>query len=683
MNDTTSPLIPVWMGDFSHHSNTFRTFPLGVGTVAAYAHRAFKTSHTFHIFKSAETFFQTSLEAAPTIVAISSYVWNAKLTEALLVRLKQRHPRTVVILGGPNYPLEPNKQREFFQTRPWLDFFVVGEGEVPFAALLGQLMAADNDPERLKASGQTLPGCHYLYQGQLVTHPTPKRLTDLNQIPSPYLDGLLDHFFPQHLSPLLQLARGCPFACTYCSEGDDYYNKIRHYDTARFEAELRYIAARIPDKEITLHLADSNFGMFSQDVEACAAIRRVQDEFGWPIRIDTSLGKNRVETILNAVKQLKYGTVWYSAALQSTSENVLRNIKRRNISTGQLFATARATSAYNKGTNSEIILNLPGDSRADHLHTVREIIEGGISRIRMYTLLLLTGTEIETAAHRQQFGLKTRFRVLPRNFGHYQLDGERVPIAEIGEIIVESDSMDYEAYLYCRLFDLSVEVFYNDHYFLEVEGLLEHLGLSMFDFVLACHDLLEAYPRELRAIYQGLQASIEKELWESQEKLEAFIQIPGNLEQYAEVEHENSLATNRALAVFTCGDQLHDIARRGLLALLERAGRLDESMTRYVEEMIRFSWQRKRGLLEPHHVYQDAFAFDFQALAKNGFHGDPLASQRPQERRYSFWHEPEVASDITRLYRQGQTPVAGIRNILFYSIAANPADHYYRSFAAA
>ncbi|MGN7610798.1 B12-binding domain-containing radical SAM protein [Magnetococcales bacterium HHB-1] len=679
MSDTTT----IWMSDFFHKSNTFRTFPLGIGYVASYTKKMLPTACYFRLFKSPETFMKAFRQTTnpPHVVGLSHMIWNQRLSYAVVEQIKRIAPGTVIVMGGANYPNEPQRQQAFFQKHPLVDFHIQGEGEKAFFALIEKLIQFNFDVKALKDSNTRIDGCHYLYNNALITGGWPKRLATLDDIPSPYLSGLLDEFFPQHLSPVMQFERGCPFSCTYCNQGHDYFNNVRHHSLERFEAELRYIAERIPDKEITLHFSDSNFGMFAADVDACTIVGRIQKELGWPLRIDTSLGKNRVDRILKGVSQLNYGTVWYSAALQSADDEVLQSIKRKNIATEKLLETSKKSTQYNRGSNSEIILNLPGDSKKAHLHTLRTVMEANISRIRMYTLLLLPGSEAETIKDREKFGLKTKYRVLPRNFGYYTLDSKKeVALVEISEIPVESDTMPYEDYLYCRLFDLSVELFYNDRYFNEVRGLLNHLGLSIFDFVQRCHDQLDQFPDNLKALYDGLKESVSEELWDSGDALLAYMAQGDHLKKYAQIEHQNSLATLRAIGILECADGIHTIAKKAVYDLVRDKGALDETMTSYIDELFLFCLHRKQDLLKTNYQQEVSFRFNFSTLSEIHFQGNPLTHALPKKQTLRFWHEPNVGQEMTRLYKKGKNHVLGLRNVLFYSIAANPGDYYFRSF---
>ena len=57
--------------------------------------------------------------------------------------------------------------------------------------------------------------------------------------------GLLDEFFDDKLTPMLQTSRGCPYSCTFCHDGIAYMNKTRAFSPERVREELAYIEARV------------------------------------------------------------------------------------------------------------------------------------------------------------------------------------------------------------------------------------------------------------------------------------------------------------------------------------------------------------------------------------------------------------------------------------------------------
>ena len=69
---------------------------------------------------------------------------------------------------------------------------------------------------------------------------TQERIKFLDDIPSPYLNGMLDHFFDGRLSPFIEANRGCPFKCSFCHTGNDYFQKIHMFSNDRILANSHF-----------------------------------------------------------------------------------------------------------------------------------------------------------------------------------------------------------------------------------------------------------------------------------------------------------------------------------------------------------------------------------------------------------------------------------------------------------
>ena len=107
----------------------------------------------------------------------------------------------------------------------------------------------------------------------------------------------------------------------------------------------------------------------------------------------------------------------------------------------------RSFITQNDGTTySDVILALPGDSLARHMHTVCSLVDGGLHQIRNHTLVILDGSELGTDLHRERFHINTRYRVVPRGFGIYRFAGRELRSAEIEEVCVENETLSLEDY---------------------------------------------------------------------------------------------------------------------------------------------------------------------------------------------------------------------------------------------
>ena len=65
-------------------------------------------------------------------------------------------------------------------------------------------------------------------------------LDDLNEIPSPYLNGMLDEFFDDRWMPVLETNRSCPYRCTFCAWGIGTQKLMKFDEQIRFKKDLGY-----------------------------------------------------------------------------------------------------------------------------------------------------------------------------------------------------------------------------------------------------------------------------------------------------------------------------------------------------------------------------------------------------------------------------------------------------------
>ena len=211
----------------------------------------------------------------------------------------------------------------------------------------------------------------------LIDRETEPRRKDVDEIPSPWLTGILDEFFDGKLAPLLETNRGCPFACTFCVQGMRWYTKVHNFSIDRVREEIDYIARRIQRQCPTmglLRIADSNYGMFERDIEISAYIGEMQREYGWPTYIDATTGKNRPERVIQSVEKVNGAMVIYQA-VQSLDEDMLRNIKRQNIKLDAYEELMIHVRGRGLRSISDLILGLPGERCESHLVGMHQLID--------------------------------------------------------------------------------------------------------------------------------------------------------------------------------------------------------------------------------------------------------------------------------------------------------------------
>lgn len=633
----------VVFADLVHKDHTCNAVPYGSALVAAYAMKKIGSGISVSITKKTDEIALHFEKQQPAVVCFSSYIWNTELSLDVARRIKERFSACITVFGGPNYPVDPAEQEELLKRHPEIDFFICREGEEAFVRLYFALEQFGFDAAALKENGYRISGCHYYCTGNFVAGDELPVL-DLDEVPSPYLSGLCDRYLQEGYTPIIQTTRGCPFVCAYCQEGDRYFNAIRRYSLERTNKELWHIAQRAASRK--LYIADSNFGMYPEDLEIAEEISHIQEQLGWPDFVDCISGKNNKSLVLNTAGKIRGGQ--FSAAIQSSDANVLHNIKRENISITELIETASEIDLYNTHSFSEIILALPGDTVDIHIKSVCDLIGAGIHVIRSHQFIMLPGAELSSAENRRKYGLETRFRVMPNTSASYELFGQSFHVPEIDEICVANDVMRYEDYLESRCFDLSVEIFYNNGVFFELHQFLKQQDISISSYILQLHKQVHDN-QNLAKLYRDFVVDTQ-ELWETRGELEAFLQQPGVIDKYAAGElGRNEQLAYKAAAFFENMEDLIEHSYNVAVDLLRASANCNDEILRYLYELKQFDLFRKVNPVAVDATYTGSFHYDFSELLKLRFAVDPNDFKLAEKADFVFSHSEKYRNYIVSM----------------------------------
>ena len=180
------------------------------------------------------------------MIGLSNYSWNSNLSEFVASIAKKYNPEVITAQGGTNFPHRSELQNDFVKRKINTDVFNILEGEKSTLNLVNRILECNLD--RKKIFDKPIDGCVFI-------HPDTKNLSDneqkffigesleriknLDEIPSPYLNGILDKFFDGRLTPFLETNRGCPFTCYFCESGNE---NVRKFSEKMIEQDLQIMA---------------------------------------------------------------------------------------------------------------------------------------------------------------------------------------------------------------------------------------------------------------------------------------------------------------------------------------------------------------------------------------------------------------------------------------------------------
>lgn len=509
----------IYLADLTHTTITISndSFPLNVGMVAAYAKKIMPDAE-IGLFKYPEELKAALDREMPQILGLSNYPWNLELNRSFLRYVKKESPGMITVMGGPNISYEPADQLDFLsRLKVELDFYVMHEGETGFAEVLRNAVIHDFNVEKMKSVG--FPGVIFLQGGKVNEYAPIPRTANLDDYPSPYLTGILDKFFDDKLSPMIETHRGCPFKCTYCHEGHSSYTKVNKFSTERVCEQLDYISQRVGSVVKNLLIADPNFGMLERDIEVAEKINEIHDKTGFPKTLFATTAKNRGRKLIEISKRLQSVSMPLWMSVQSMDSEVLKNIKRKNISVEDMINTQYELADYGCETKSELIIPLPGESFSSHVKALAKLIELRIGQIVCYQLMLVQGSEMEMdKATQKEAQFRSKFRVLPRSFSNISGLGKSI---ETEEIVIATKDFSFEEYLKARTLHLAVSVFYNGRAFAGFFKFLLEQRVNIQEFLFQLADLVATH-HDLSGLFAAFLNDTQRELFATEAELRAY-----------------------------------------------------------------------------------------------------------------------------------------------------------------
>lgn len=510
--------IKIAIGDLRHKTAGKHSFfmPVGIGYIASYTLAQMDPKDVeIRLYDDPDIILKDINNWLPQVVALSNYSWNSELSRIVFRHAKKMNPQTICIAGGPDFPTNQVECKKYLSERPEIDFYVYFEGEVSFARLIKKIQKGTKIPH-LKSEPQDGVMSIHSQNGNLIFGPPPPRIMNMDEIPSPYLQGLMDQWFNGSYAPSIETARGCPFTCGYCFVGSQpYYHQIATFSVERIKKELTYIAQRInkyPD--ILLSICDSDFGMYERDEQIAVHIRSLQDEFGWPDVFSLTTGKRNYDRILRVAALLKDRTR-ISCSVQSLNPKTLEVIKRKNPSMDEYQKINIEIKKRGMNSTTEVITPLPEETKKSFFKGLKSVINIiGVDQIVIYTTIFLNGTYLASEECRKKYQMQTKFRILPKQFGEYL--GKKC--FEIEEVCVATNKMSFNDYLEIRGFSL-VSTLFSSKQFDVIDKHLQELEITKYDYIYYLWELIKSGKTALSEIYNRYIEETKEELWDSRDEI--------------------------------------------------------------------------------------------------------------------------------------------------------------------
>lgn len=182
-------------------------------------------------------FRETMQSFKPDLVGITGYTTDVPSMLRVLGEVKEMDSAIVTVAGGYHASLCP-----YDFDKPFIDYIVVGEGEITFRELV--LALVEGKPTSL------IDGIIYRKDGEQVFTKPRIPLKDMDDHPLP-LRHLSDEYRSQYHfhfwdNPyLVETTRGCPYRCTFCAVWKFHNKRCRARTPEKVMEDLKNVASQI------------------------------------------------------------------------------------------------------------------------------------------------------------------------------------------------------------------------------------------------------------------------------------------------------------------------------------------------------------------------------------------------------------------------------------------------------
>ena len=203
----------------------------------------------------------------PRILGMSTICSTYPLTLRLARTLKREFPHTPLVIGGPQASAVDVATLAAF---PFIDFVLRGEAEETFPRLVECLLRGDSP------RGQ--PGLTFRDGPGVRRNPDAPAIPNLDVLPLPALDRYGD--VPRRRSLPLEIGRGCPFSCRFCSTSRFFSRHYRLKSTDLVIRQMNFLSRRYG-----IRVFDLIHDMFTVDrrrvAEFCRELRSRRARYRW------------------------------------------------------------------------------------------------------------------------------------------------------------------------------------------------------------------------------------------------------------------------------------------------------------------------------------------------------------------------------------------------------------------
>ena len=263
-----------------------------------------------------------------------------------------------IVFAGPQADITAT---ETIEEIPWVDYICCGEGETTVYPFFASLLMGTPD--------LSVAGLVYRAEGKVKVNPRPELIKDLDTLPIPdysVVPGKLEVDPKTCFS--IDVGRGCPFGCTYCSTKTFWGRKYRLKSPERIIREVKHFS-----KLYGLNYFAFEHDMFTmnreQVMEICRLIRELDQKIYWncSARVDC-IDEELIQTMADA------GMRWIYLGIETGSPR-MQKLVNKNLKLEKVLPMIRFITSCGVRVVTSFIYGFPEETEEDISQTLAMMVD--------------------------------------------------------------------------------------------------------------------------------------------------------------------------------------------------------------------------------------------------------------------------------------------------------------------
>lgn len=322
--------------------------------------------------------------------------------------IKKHCPEITILFGGPQSAVSA---QETLRTFPFVDYICCGEGETTIFPLVSSILSGHTN--------LSIDGLTYVREdGAIIQNQLPELISDNYKIGYDYYQLIPRTVIKNSVQTTIEVGRGCPFNCSFCSSKTFWKRKFRLRDIDDILDEVQYVYKTYGIKVIRFE-----HDIFTADKKRLQTFCERLIERDIPISWRCSSRADTIdEEMILLMKKAGLTSIFFG--IETGSERIQKMIhKKLNINMTRKMLQLCLDSGVK--VTASFMYGFPQETEFDASETLNlmcDLLDMGVQRVQAHLVDFLQGTELfdkyksELVFDGQVSNMATRFGISDCSF---------------------------------------------------------------------------------------------------------------------------------------------------------------------------------------------------------------------------------------------------------------------------